>query len=105
LPNINRGVAVLTRILRRDPATRPMVRVIPTIVKRSAVSLRKQAASGRPLTRQAAARAVATQTRRVLGSPGTCAKAVHRNVTATRTAARSARSSYGSPRPRPRYAI
>lgn len=104
LPNINRGVAVLTRILRRSPATRPAVRVIPTIVKRSAVTLRKQAAAGRPVTRQAAARAVATQTRRVLGSPSTCAKAVRRNVNATRAAARSARSS-AAPRPRPRYAI
>src|SRR5204862_4974872 len=51
LPNLNRGVAVLTRILRRHPATRDAVRVIPTIVQRSAVSLRKQAANGRPITR------------------------------------------------------
>jgi hypothetical protein len=107
LPSINRGVAVLTRILRRDPATRPAVRVIPAIVKRSAVALRNQAASGRPLTRQSAARAVATQTRRVLSSPATCAKAVQRNVNATRAAARNARgkNGYGGGRPRPRYAI
>jgi hypothetical protein len=105
LPSINRGVAVLTRILRRNPATRPIVRVIPAIVKRSAVTLRKQAASGRPVTRQSAARAVSTQTRRVLSSPATCAKAVQRNVNATRAAARSARTTTARPRPRPRYAI
>lgn len=109
LPSINRGVAVLTRILRRSAATRPVVRAIPTIVKRSAVSLRKQAASGRPITRPAAARAVATQTRKVLSSPVTCAKAVRRNVNATRAVARKARTNGGSiPGPRtlrPRYSI
>lgn len=106
LPNINRGVAVLTRILRRNPATRPAVRAIPAIVKRSAVTLRKQAASGRPITRQSAARAVSTQTRRVLASPATCARAVQRNVNATRSAARSARMTATRPRPRQqRYAI
>lgn len=108
LPSINRGVAVLTRILRRNPATRPAVRAIPAIVKRSCHTLRKQAASGRPVTRQAAARAVATQTRRVLSSPATTAKAVQRNVNATRAVARKARTSTGAgprPRPRPRYAI
>lgn len=108
LPSINRGVAVLTRILRRSASTRPAVRVIPTIVKRSAVSLRKQAASGRPITRPAAARAVATQTRKVLSSPVTCAKAVRRNVNATRAVARKARTTASIPGPRtlrPRYSI
>ena len=108
LPSINRGVAVLTRILRRNPATRPAVRAIPAIVKRSAVSLRRQAASGRPVTRQSAARAVSSQTRRVLSSPSTCAKAVQRNVNATRAVARNARTTAGrtaAARPRPRYAI
>ncbi len=102
LPSINRGVAVLTRILRRQPATRNAIRVIPTIVKRSAVTLRKQAASGRPVTRNSAARTVATQTRRVLGSPTVCAKAIQRNVNATRAVARNARTPQ---RPQQRYAI
>ena len=102
LPSINRGVAVLTRILRRQPATRNAVRVIPTIVKRSAVTLRKQAAAGRPVTRQSAARAMATQTRRVLGTPAVCAKAIQRNVNATRAVARQARTPQ---RQQQRYAI
>ncbi len=93
LPSINRGVAVLTRILRARPATRPAVRAIPTIIKRSAVSLRNQAASGRPVTRNAAARAVATQTRRVLASPSICGRAIQRNVSATRAVAQKARNS------------
>ena len=40
----------VVRILRARPSTRPAVRVIPTIVKRSAVTLRNQAAAGRPVT-------------------------------------------------------
>jgi len=89
LPNINRGIAVLTRVLRRRPGTRDGVRVIPTIIKRSAVSLRRQAASGRPVTKSDAARAVATQTRRVLGTPSVCAKAIQRNVQGTKAMART----------------
>jgi hypothetical protein len=100
LPSLNRGVAVLTRILRRRPATRPAVRVIPAIIKRSAVTLRKQAAAGQPITRQTAARAVAKQTRRVLGTPSVCARAIQRNVSATRAVARNARTSQQQ-----RYAI
>jgi hypothetical protein len=99
LPNFNRGIAVLTSILRRHPGTRDAVRVIPTIVRRSAVALRRQAANGRPVTRGTAARAVATQTRRVLGSPAVCAKAMQRNVKATRAMARN-----GARQPQ-RYAI
>jgi hypothetical protein len=100
LPNINRGVAVLTRILRGRPGTRDAVRAIPTIMKRSAHSLRKQAATGHPITRKTAARTVAAQTRRVLGTPSICAKAIQRNVQATRAVAQKSR-----PRTQPRYAI
>ena len=100
MTDINRGMAALTYILRRRPSTRDAVRTIPTIIKRSAVSLRKQAATGQPVTRKTAARAVATQTRRVLGTPRVCAKAIQRNVRATSTAARNGRA-----RQPQRYAI
>jgi hypothetical protein len=98
LASLNRGSAVLTKMLRRHRITAPYVRTVPTIVSRTAVALKKHAASGRPLTRQVAGRAMAAQTRRVLGSPALCAKAVSRNVKATqavsqrirRTAPRSA---------------
>lgn len=104
LPNINRGVAVLTRILRRNRGTRDAVRAIPTIIKRSAVSLRKRAASGEPVTRDSAARTVASQTRRVLGTPSVCAKAIGRNVQATRKATSNASGNGRSRRPQ-RYTI
>jgi hypothetical protein len=83
LASLNRGSAVLTKMLRRHRITAPYVRTVPTIVSRTAVALKKQAAAGHPITRQTAGRAMAAQTRRVLGSPALCAKAVSRNVKAT----------------------
>jgi hypothetical protein len=84
LVNINRGSAVLTRILRRNRTTAPFVRTVPTIVKRTAISLKKQAAAGHPITKARAAKTMATQTRKVLSSPPVCARAVARNVSATK---------------------
>lgn len=84
LPSLTRGAAVLTRILRRQPATRPAVRVVPAIVKRTAVTLKKRAAAGEPITKKTAAKAMATQTRRVLATPVICGRALQRNVRATK---------------------
>jgi len=80
LPHLVRGTAILTRILRRQKATRPMVRVVPTIVRRTIRDLKKQAARGVPLTRKRAAVAAAKQVRRVLSSPKACAAAITRNA-------------------------
>lgn len=80
LPHLIRGTAILTRILRRRKATCPMVRVVPTIVRRTIRDLKKQAARGVPLTRKRAAVAAAKQVRRVLGSPRACAAAITRNA-------------------------
>src|SRR5439155_1069882 len=84
LPDLIRGVAVLTRILRRRRITRPAVRAVPTIVRRTVQTLRRQAAAGQPVTRRAAARAAVTQVQRVLGNPSACAAAIRQNVRATR---------------------
>jgi hypothetical protein len=86
LPNLVRGAAVLTRILRRRRATRPAVRAVPTIMRRTVMNLKRQAAAGKPVTRRAAGRAAATEVRRVLGSPSACAAAIRQNVRAVRRA-------------------
>jgi hypothetical protein len=88
LPHMVRGAAVLTRILRRRRVTRPVVRAVPTIVRSTGRTLVRQAAAGRPVTRRAAARVMATQTRRVLTSPPACTRAIVRNQRAARVAAR-----------------
>jgi hypothetical protein len=84
LPHLVRGAAVLTRVLRRRRATRPAVRAVPTIIRRTVATLKKQAAAGKPVTRRAAARAAATEVRRVLGNPTACAAAIRQNVRSVR---------------------
>jgi hypothetical protein len=88
LPHLVRGAAILTRILRRRRITRPAVRVVPTIVRGTARTLAARAAAGQPVTRRAAGRVMAAQTRRVLSSPRICTRAIVRNQRATRVAAR-----------------
>jgi hypothetical protein len=84
IPHLVRGAAVLTRILRRRRVTRPAVRAVPTIMRRTVASLKRQAAAGRPVTRRAAGRAAAIEVKRVLGSPSACAAAIRQNVRAAR---------------------
>lgn len=84
LPHLVRGAAILTRILRRRRITRPFVRTVPTIMRRTVRSLKQQAAAGRPITRRTAAAAAATQVRRVLGNPTACAAAIRKNVVVSR---------------------
>jgi len=88
VPHLTRGAAVLTRILRSRRMTRPAVRTVPTIVRRTAATLAQRARAGRPVTRTTAARVMAAQTQRVLGSPRTCAVAIRRNVRAAQAARR-----------------
>lgn len=107
IPHLNRGVAILTRILRRRAITRPAVRVIPTIVQRTTQTLARRAQAGQPVTRRVAARVMAGQTRRVLRSPRVCAAAMRRNARAT-TAVRRPRPGRPAPvlaRPRARMPV
>jgi len=91
LPHLVRGAAILTRILRRQRITRPAVRAIPAIVRRTARTLANRAAAGQPVTRRTAGRVMAAQTRRVLSSPRTVAPAIVRNIRAARRATQPAR--------------
>jgi hypothetical protein len=92
LPDLLRGAAVLTRILRRHRATRPAVRVVPAIMRRSVRSLKRHAAAGRPITKRTAARATAREVRKVLGSPRLVRASAVRNMRASRAIRRSGRS-------------
>jgi hypothetical protein len=68
-PQLIRGVSRLTRTLRRNPRTRPLVRVVPTVVRNTARTLARQTARGRPVTPQRAVRVLARHSDRVLGDP------------------------------------
>ncbi len=78
-PQLVRGVAAMTRTLRRNPATRPLLRVLPTVVQRTARSLARQTAQGRPVTPRTAVRTLAGQTARVMSSPRECVGAYRRS--------------------------
>ncbi|HKI04668.1 MAG TPA: hypothetical protein VKK31_21995, partial [Thermoanaerobaculia bacterium] len=68
-----------TRTLRANPATRPLVRALPAVVRQTTANLARQAQQGRPVTPQSAVRALAQQTSRVIGSPQRCAQAFQRS--------------------------
>ncbi len=84
LPHLVRGAAVLTRVLRKRPETRAVVRVVPAIMRRTVRQLKQQAAAGTPVTRKAAARAAVSQVRQVLGNPRVCAAAMQQNIKTAR---------------------
>jgi hypothetical protein len=84
LPYLVRGTAILTRILRRRRRTRIGVKAVPTIMRRTVKSLKRQAAKGMKINRRRAARTAATQVRRVLGSPKACLAAIRRNTKVAR---------------------
>jgi hypothetical protein len=78
-PQLARGAARVVRTLRRNPRTRPLVRVVPTIVRRTSLDLARQAQRGRPVTPSTATAALARQTRAVLSDPRQCVRAYHRS--------------------------
>jgi hypothetical protein len=84
MAHLVRGTAILTRLLRRRRITRPAVRTVPLIVHQTAKTLSRQAANGRPVTRQQAARVMARHTQRVLSSPRICTRAIARNARVAR---------------------
>ena len=77
-PNLTRGVGQITRVLHRNPATRPLLRVIPTIARRTTAQIARQIARGRPMTARNAVRILAQQTARTLCRPGQCVRAYRR---------------------------
>jgi hypothetical protein len=78
-PGLVCGVSGLVRRLRSEPALRPLVRVVPAIVRNTATTLARQSAQGSPVTPQTALRILAAQTLRVLGNPRYSAHAFRRS--------------------------
>lgn len=78
-PQLIQGAANVTRTLRRDPATRPLVRAMPTIVRSAAIDLARQASAGRRPIPAVTARTLANHTARTLTSPQRCLRAYQRS--------------------------
>jgi hypothetical protein len=77
-PHLVKGTAALTRTLRKSPSTRPLVPVMPTILRRTNQSLQSLASQGKPITPNNAAKVMTTQIARVFGNPRLCATAIAR---------------------------
>lgn len=69
-PRLTKGVGSLARTLHRNPSTRPLLRAVPTIARKTIHSIARQAAHHRPITARSAIRTLAKQTQRVLGHGG-----------------------------------
>lgn len=68
-PQLISGVAHVGRVLRGNPATRGLVRVLPAVTRRTAADIARQASSqASPPTPQSVAHTLARQTARALGS-------------------------------------
>ena len=68
-PRLTRGVAHITRTLHRNPQTRHLVRIVPSLARRTVASIVKRAAAGRPVTPATATRILHAQRRHVLRNP------------------------------------
>jgi hypothetical protein len=84
----------VVRTLRANPATRPLVRAVPTILRRTTADIARQSARG-PVPADRAVRTLARQTRQVLCNPAQRQRALQRNVALDRRYHRAAASRPG----------
>jgi hypothetical protein len=80
-PALIPAVATIARNLRRRPITRPLVRAVPTIVRRTVASISHQVGQGNAVPPRSAVRTLARETARVLGSPSRTVEAWRRSHT------------------------
>jgi hypothetical protein len=78
-PSLTKGVGKLARSLHRAPGTRPLLRAVPAIARKTVHSIAKQVAHNRRVTPRSAVLTLAKQTRRVLGHPHRRAHALRRH--------------------------
>ena len=69
-PRLTKSIGAVARTLHRNPQTRHLLKVVPTIARRTVGSVARQAAHGRRITPGMAVRTLAKQARRVLTHPG-----------------------------------
>jgi hypothetical protein len=68
-PHLTKTIGKVARTLHRNPQTRHLLKVVPTIARRTVGSIARQAAHGRHLTPRLAVRTLARTASRVLGHP------------------------------------
>ncbi len=78
-PTLSSGAARLTKLMKNNPATRPLVKVVPSIAKKTVATLARKVAKGKPVTPAIAKRVMAKHTMRVLSNPRELTKAIAKN--------------------------
>jgi hypothetical protein len=68
-PSLTRGIGKVAKVLHRNPHTRHLLRVVPSIARRTVGTIAHKAARGGHITPHAAVRTLAKQAHRVLGTP------------------------------------
>lgn len=84
IPQMTRSLQGVARTLSKVPNAKPLKRTLPTIAKRSVAAVTRQAASGRPVTPQVAARTVAQQAAKVIGNPRQAVQAYRQSASMDR---------------------
>jgi hypothetical protein len=68
-PHLTKSIGRVARVLHRNPQTRRLLKVVPTIARRTVGTIARQAAHGRHITPRLAVRTLARTAKRVLGHP------------------------------------
>ena len=97
VPHLTRGVSQVARSLFRNRATRPLLRALPNIGRRTVTHLARQAARGHHITPRGAVRVLARQTARTLGNPRRVVQAFRRSRAYDRRYHAAARRFVGPP--------
>jgi hypothetical protein len=96
-PHLTRGVSQVARTLFRSRATRPLLRAMPGIARKTMVSLARQTARGHHISPKTALRTLARQTVRTLGNPRHAVTAYRRSQALDRRYHVAARRFIGRP--------
>lgn len=78
-PGLTRGIGKVAKALHRNPQTRHLLRAVPGIARRTVGHIAHKVARGGHITPRTAVRALANQTRRVLGTPQHRVQALRRH--------------------------
>jgi hypothetical protein len=78
-PTLASGAARLTKLLKRNPQSRILVKTVPTIAKKTVATLTKKAAKGKKITPRTAKRVMAKHAVRTLSNSREMTKALAKN--------------------------
>jgi hypothetical protein len=78
-PGLTRNISHLTRTLHRNPHTRQLVRVMPSVARRAVTTIAKRTAAGHHTSPRQAAHILAREHRRVIHNPKILRSVLHRS--------------------------